>query len=317
MEINGKWGYINPKGEIVIEPQFDRASDFSAKKKGLARVRIGDKWGYINRAGKFFDQVWDFSEGLAVVNIGGKNDEDGDFQGGGKYGYINRAGDVVINPQFDDAWDFSEGLARVKISDKYGYINRAGDVVINPQFDDAWDFSKGLARVKISDKWGYINRVGEVVIEPQFDVVENFSEGLARVKISDKWGYINRAGDVVINPQFDVAENFSEGVAVTFIHRFIPGGHATTRTEFSLEGLGLAPVIVEVEKEGRFIDRKFINGIYHYWGFINREGKYFDNVWDFSEGLARVRIGNKWGYINRAGEVVIEPQFYRASDFSK
>lgn len=26
----------------------------------------------------------------------------------------------------------------------------------------------------------------------------------------------------------------------------------------------------------------------------------FDGAWSFSEGLARVKIGDKWGYINKA-----------------
>ena len=37
----------------------------------------------------------------------------------------------------------------------------------------------------------------------------------------------------------------------------------------------------------------------------------------FSEGLARVRVDGKWGYINTEGEVVIEPQFDDAGSFSK
>ena len=37
------------------------------------------------------------------------------------------------------------------------------------------------------------------------------------------------------------------------------------------------------------------------WGYINREGKFFDFVRSFSEGLAPVKIGDKWGYINQGG----------------
>ena len=42
-------GYINLIKEIVIEPQFDDAKNFS---EGLGRVQIGDKWGYINTEGE-------------------------------------------------------------------------------------------------------------------------------------------------------------------------------------------------------------------------------------------------------------------------
>lgn len=36
---------------------------------------------------------------------------------------------------------------------------------------------------------------------------------------------------------------------------------------------------------------------------------------DFSEGLARVAVGDKSGYINKAGEVAITPQFDSAGRF--
>ena len=42
----------------------------------------------------------------------------------------------------------------------------------------------------------------------------------------------------------------------------------------------------------------------------------FDDAWDFSDGLARVRIGGKWGYVNKEGQVVIKPQFDDIWDFS-
>ncbi|HAA27993.1 MAG TPA: hypothetical protein DCE56_10440 [Cyanobacteria bacterium UBA8553] len=37
----------------------------------------------------------------------------------------------------------------------------------------------------------------------------------------------------------------------------------------------------------------------------------------FSEGLARVKIGNKWGYIDKKGKLVIQPQFDEAASFSE
>jgi hypothetical protein len=51
--MGGKWGYINTKGSMVINPKFDTAGPFS---NGVAQVFVGDAMGYINPAGKY---VWE------------------------------------------------------------------------------------------------------------------------------------------------------------------------------------------------------------------------------------------------------------------
>jgi len=204
-EQDGKYGFINTKGEQIIECKFDEVYRFS---EGLAKVKKDSKWGYINTKGEQvveckFDSVsyWGFIKGLARVTKDGK------------YGYINIKGEQVIECKFDNAWDFNEGLARVK-DDKLGYINTKGEQVIECKFDGASDFSEGLAQVEKDGKWGYVNTKGEQVIECKFDWVSDFSEGLAKVKKDDKWGYINTKGEQVIECKFDDAWDFSEGLAM-------------------------------------------------------------------------------------------------------
>ncbi len=43
---NGKWGYVDYNGKVVIEPQYEQAKSFS---NGLAAVMIDGKWGYIDK----------------------------------------------------------------------------------------------------------------------------------------------------------------------------------------------------------------------------------------------------------------------------
>src|ERR1035441_6208609 len=56
------------------------------------------------------------------------------------------------------------------------------------------------------------------------------------------------------------------------------------------------------------------------WGFVNKSGEtvinpQFDRAEVFAEGLAPVRMG-RWGYVDASGKVVINPQFDKAGVFS-
>jgi hypothetical protein len=57
------------------------------------------------------------------------------------------------------------------------------------------------------------------------------------------------------------------------------------------------------------------------YGFIDRKGNFviqpiFDDIKDFAEELAGVRINNKWGFIDKKGNFIINPQYDRIQSFS-
>ena len=57
------------------------------------------------------------------------------------------------------------------------------------------------------------------------------------------------------------------------------------------------------------------------WGFVNKSGEtvinpQFDHAGGFAEGLAPVRMG-RWGYVDASGKMQINPQFDKADVFSE
>ena len=57
------------------------------------------------------------------------------------------------------------------------------------------------------------------------------------------------------------------------------------------------------------------------WGYINSTGQLviplrFDEACPFSEGLAKVSIGDKSGYINQSGKLVVPLQYDEALSFA-
>jgi len=69
---NGKWGFIDAAGNVMLNPQYDDAESFS---QHLAAVKVGQKWGYVSLYGELvigpiFDQAKSFSQGCAPVRTG-------------------------------------------------------------------------------------------------------------------------------------------------------------------------------------------------------------------------------------------------------
>jgi len=156
---NGKWGFKDESGRVVIEPKYDYVTVHS---EGLARVAEH------------------------------KNGKD-------KWGFIDKSGRYAIEPKYDYVTVHSEGLAGVEVNGKWGFIDKSGRMIIEPKYDDASrvSFKGGLAKVEVNGKWGFIDSRGRMVIEPKFITVSDFDDGKAIGQINGKWGYIDMRGNWV------------------------------------------------------------------------------------------------------------------------
>jgi hypothetical protein len=323
---------IQPQFDLAEDFADGLARVGSIEKQGVPSdlpdygYRTADRYGYIDKSGKLviplkYQNATNFSEGLAAVQ-----EENGTNSSG--FGYIDRTGKIAIAPQFEVAGKFSGGLAPVKTATEQGYINKTGKMVLKLKYSSLSEFHEDLAMVLSetpdpkypTGKYGYINRQGKLVIPFQFTQANPFSQGLAAVKTLKSQGYINKKGKFVIqNPNLDmyIAGNFQEGMAASelgsgacsaaaycnFVYIDRRGKVAIrppADRNFTRAGNfagGLAPVATGGggrDAGGFFPVRD--------WGFINKQGKFaiapqFDNAGSFSEGLARVSVKGKYGYI--------------------
>lgn len=134
IQVQGKWGYANHSGVIVIKPQFSQA----------------DK----------------FSDGLALVWTGGAPLFDPIATSFVKMGYIDGAGHWVISSRWEYYffYDFSEGLVPFrKQFGKWGYMDTGGKVVVRPQFDWAGNFLGGVAPALLHGQCIHIEKNGSPI----------------------------------------------------------------------------------------------------------------------------------------------------------
>lgn len=253
----GKWGYIDSVGVYVIAPQFKNAGGFN---NGLAPVKLDDKWGFINKQGQFeispqFDNAGMFGEGLAPVKQN-KN-----------WGYIDKEGNVIIPYQFGEAYTFNDGVAVAGEYDHLGYIDKSGRFVTSNSYCYASYFRDNIARVGVSKgisyNYKFIDKSGQFITTEDYDDAFDFKEGMAAVK-RKKWGFINKKGEVAIPMQYDKVLSFSEGVA------------------------------------GVRLDKKS--------GYIDKNGHeifplQFDEVYSFYDGLGKVKVNGETKFVDKEGNL--------------
>jgi len=233
---DGKYGYIDSTGRIVVPPRFEWAGSFGSR---FAPAYVCGRSVAVDSKGHL--HPW---YAMAV-------DAPMEFERGGKIGFVNSAGRFVVEPVFDDALPFSEGYAAVRVGGRWGFVDDQGRMRIAPQFTQAFYFHNGVGSVQTADGsllidrsgrplashyWevalasdgripsrrapadpddlqGYLNLQGTVAIPFEFEQVESFSEGLAAVMRNGKWGYIDRQGRTVIPIRHDRAGWFKNGLA--------------------------------------------------------------------------------------------------------
>lgn len=286
---NGRYGYINRAGLVIIKPQFEDAYNYSGE---LARVAFHHKYGFIDKTGRLvipanYDDAGDFTEGLAMVGTDNK------------YGFIDHKGNIVIPLQYELVSAFSEGLAGVYVQGKWGFINKKGELVIRPRYDNAGAFRSGLAPVSEKELYGYINKNGTYEIKPQYSFAYSFSEGLAQIGINKKYGFINTKGKTVIAPQFDGLQDFSEGKAAVMIGD--KWGFIDKKGRFAVK-----PIYENADSYSEGLGVVYDGKL---WGYIDQNGSMvikpqYDYAERFYKGLAAVRMDEVFSYIDKQGKLV-------------
>lgn len=198
---NGKYGFIDVNGVLVIPITYDFAFDFS---ENFCAVELNNEWFYINKLNQRIIQIPEiknpqpFQNGYAKIKL-----PEG-------VTFVSKKGEFLFEPgTYKNCRSFFEERALVQsFDDKFGFIDTLGNEVIPLIYDQGNIFSSGLTPVKLKDKWGYIDKEGKTIIEFQFDDAGRFRSNRADVEIGDKEGYIDRIGNIVIPIEYDTAEPF-------------------------------------------------------------------------------------------------------------
>ncbi len=119
------------------------------------------------------------------------------------------------------------------------------------------------------------------------------------IVVKNRWGFIDRFGQVVVKPEYEST------VPVESERMIAP----RSKTEDLFMAAPVEPettAIVAVKSGGK-------------WGFVDHTGQLlplrFDEVREFSEGLAAARQGLRWGFVSTLGVIAIPLQYDAVGTF--
>jgi hypothetical protein len=137
---NYLYGFINKKGQWVIEPQFTYVSN-GFDKFGYSIAKKGDLYGFINPRGEWLiNPVFD---GIGM-GFGANNCCTASINK--QWGMIDRMGNWLFEPKFQmlGMGIDKKGFCPAQLNDKWGFINKDGLWIIPPTFDSMYCEPTGI-----------------------------------------------------------------------------------------------------------------------------------------------------------------------------
>ncbi|HWZ21127.1 MAG TPA: WG repeat-containing protein [Cytophagaceae bacterium] len=275
------------------------------------------------------------------------------YRKGDKWGYSNREKKIIVECKYQSAHMFREGLAAVKENNKWFFINTKGKKISNI-YDDVQDFREGRAPFKVDNKWGFIDRNGKEIVQPTYRYAGRFFQGRSWVMDSKRLlGVVNKKGKLIVPIIYNFFDEYEEdrhAIGAIWqkpsLYQFIKrNGKTILLTGYDyVMGLAQNRSVVRKDSLAGYINKKgkliiptmyyeaffFSEGIAYVSkdsikSIINRKGReLFRLQYSIDPCLAQyscsrlaVRKGNKWGYIDKKNNVVIDFSYDFANQFKR
>jgi hypothetical protein len=206
-----RWGYSTLDGNVVIKPEYDRTFFFSSD--SVARVTLNGKYGFIDRRGHIvlpiaYTKATDFVLGTAhvvldgrdfCINLQGDKDEctyvdiepDEEELSHGFLVMQDSTGQKIIVESTGDT--IPDSFDEVKLVSRYFFPN------VNH-----------FALVRKKDRWGAYNRMGMLIAPVEFRVIDVLDMDSYKAIKDNLWGVNDFKGHTVLPFQYDSIAKVTE-----------------------------------------------------------------------------------------------------------
>ncbi|ERM84377.1 hypothetical protein P872_15135 [Rhodonellum psychrophilum GCM71 = DSM 17998] len=178
----GKYGFINKSGQMLIENRFDEISVFS---EGLAAVKRNGLWGFVNKADQIivtpqFEEVLDFHNGLSVVKQNGKSN------------LIDKNGGVLLGNWYSRISIAPDNYFITEENGLFGLIDASGLEIVGPKFNELRRETQDKIVVKMGDKFGVMDESGNYSLPIYYKNII-FDQGTNKILVEDRYQFMPAA----------------------------------------------------------------------------------------------------------------------------
>jgi hypothetical protein len=339
---DGKWGFADTNGKIVIPPEYDAVGVYRYSGQLIGIPILTELQGFlipqapVKPKFSLTDLSWvsidsiriyfmvlelsksfvdfidintiiknslvevasrvsiDVSDFIGVI-IGSKPIKNGPVwvMKDGKFGLFDISGKELVSPKYEEVLPFERGRSWVKLNGKWGLIDDKGKELTPIKYDGAIISDEGIIWVREEGKWVIIDENGKELSSNRYDydAVTPFTEGVSWVLKGNKWGLVNKNGKEIISPKYEGVCPFVGGLSAVMVG----------------EKWGT------IDKSGKEIIPVKYDGI----GVYKPQGNNYpfkdipcDDLEDLvREGLIAIKVGDKYGFVDKSGKVVISPKY--------
>lgn len=331
---NNSWVFLDGDNNLLREIHADEVKPLQ---KNLYEISSGGSSHLANRElqpvrNLFFSSIGEFQNGKAV------------FTSGNRKGVIRKNGTILIPAEFNSIF-LEEGFIRASQGGpdvtRWRLLDSAGRAITPRTYEYIGSFNGKFFVAKNRGFWGALDSKGKEFVACVHDSLLRSVKDHIVVKFKGQYGIIDVHENWVVTPQPHRLQLLDDGLYLEFTpsNKFLKSlkgeviyfteNRIDVRSGYLLEYLP-SGAVWRVNMEGVITDRFVLpEGVDKTFpeseGYraILKDGKYgfidsrsrlrianrYEDVKNFSEGLAGAKILGKWGYINKEDRITIQPVY--------
>ena len=126
-----------------------------------------------------------------------------------KWGLMDSDGKIVLPPNYNAIGEFKQfGYAVMQREGGVGMLNKQGKEIVPPIYDDLKTLDSTLISVMKDGAWRVINLQGKTVLEPGYGQVKILNKQFLAFSRNHQWGVVDVQGKTVAPPAYESVELF-------------------------------------------------------------------------------------------------------------